>query len=102
MRLHNDPCATYVRRSTVALSALAVNIVLKLANREFLIADDALDEIADRNDADQFFSVDHGQMADALVCHDGHTFLDGLFRLHHDYLFFHYVALGYPFNRSCA
>ena len=59
-----------------------MNIVFKLLDDEFLIADDALDEVTDRHKASYFLSLEYWKMAHALVGHESHTFLDGLLRLH--------------------
>jgi len=61
---------------------LPVNVVFKLLNDEFLITDDTFHEVADRHDANHFFSFEHGQMAHKLVTHEGHALLDRLFGPH--------------------
>src|SRR5215470_12143168 len=64
-----------VQRRTI-LAALAADVLLELLDAELLLADDPLDEIADGDDADEPPAVEDGKMADVLVGHDHHAFLD--------------------------
>ena len=57
---------------------LTVDVLLELNNDKLLITDYALDEIADRNNANRLSSLKHRQMAHALLGHDGHAFVNGL------------------------
>jgi len=57
---------------------LTVNVMFKLGNNEFLIADYAFNKVTNRNDADQLFSLQDREMPYAPLGHDGHTFFDGL------------------------
>src|SRR6266446_7075996 len=50
--------------------------MLQLLDHELPVADDALDQITNRDDAEKFTIIDHRQMAHALGAHDRHAFLD--------------------------
>src|SRR5882757_7638523 len=52
------------------------DVMLQLLDHELPVADDALDQITDRDDAEKFTIIDHRQMAHALGAHDRHAFLD--------------------------
>jgi hypothetical protein len=63
--------------------------MIKLIDHEFLVANNAFYQISNRNYADYSFSFGNWQMTYAPVSHEGHAFLDGLFRLHGDNMFRH-------------
>jgi hypothetical protein len=44
-----------------------VNVVFELVDHEFLIADDAFDKIADRDNANQLLAIEDRQVANALL-----------------------------------
>src|SRR5258706_12477177 len=52
------------------------DVMLQLLDHELPVADDALDQITDRDDAEKLTIIDHRQMAHALGAHDRHAFLD--------------------------
>jgi hypothetical protein len=47
----------------------------ELFDDELLISDPALDQIADRHDANQFTMIEDREMAYAFIGHHGHAFL---------------------------
>src|ERR1051326_3652097 len=56
----------------------AFDVLLQLLDSELLLADDRLDEIANRDDPDQTALFQNRQVAYALVGHDRHALLDAL------------------------
>lgn len=58
---------------------LALNIMFKLIDNEFLITYYALNKITNRNDSNKLFSIQHREMAYAPLCHEGHALFNGLF-----------------------
>jgi hypothetical protein len=52
------------------------DIMLQLLDHELPVADDAFDQIPDRDDAEKLAIIDHRQVAHALGAHDCHAFLD--------------------------
>src|SRR6266481_871563 len=52
------------------------DVMLQLLDYELPVADDALDQITDRDDAEKLTTTDHRQVAHALGAHDCHAFLD--------------------------
>ncbi|MNL72708.1 hypothetical protein D3C87_1980600 [compost metagenome] len=58
----------------------------------FLLVNDRRNNIIDRNNTNQLTVAVHGQVADMLVGHDLHTFLDLLVRFNGDDPAGHYVA----------
>src|SRR5258708_30317767 len=67
------------------------DVMLQLLDHELPVADEALDQITDRDDAEKLTIVDHRQVAHALGAHECHAFLDRFVRLnayniaHHDF-----------------
>ena len=53
--------------------ALAMNVVLKFIDNEFLFGNYTLEQIADGDNADHFFAFEHGQVTHTLVGHQGHA-----------------------------
>jgi hypothetical protein len=66
--------------------------MLELSNHESLVADDALDQISDRDDAEELPTFHHRQMAHPFFGHDGHAFLDTLVGPYSDDILFHNVS----------
>ena len=58
---------------------MTMNVVLELVNYEFLLANNTLHQIAYRNNANQCFSFEHREMADAPVGHQCHALFNRLF-----------------------
>ena len=63
----------------------------QLFNGEFLITNNIFDQIANRDDSDQFSLVNDGKMANSLVAHYCHAFLNSLIGLGGQDLVFHDV-----------
>jgi len=62
-----------------------MDVTFKLLDNEFSIADDAVDQLANRHDADHSVSFKHLKMPHALVARESQALLDGLLLLHtHD------------------
>src|SRR6516165_3950519 len=59
-------------------SRATADVVLQLLDDEFPVADDALDQITNRNNAEQRAIFSYRQMAHALRGHERHAFLDCL------------------------
>ena len=56
--------------------------MLKLLDQELLIVDDAVDHVADRDDADQLAIFEDRKMAHGSDRHEGHAFVDRLVGAH--------------------
>ena len=56
----------------------AMDIALKVRDGGALAGDHPLDQIADRDDTDNFVAIDHGQMSNAFVGHEMQAFFDRL------------------------
>ena len=69
-----------------------MDVVFKLADYQFLLANNALHEIAYRNNPNELFSIDHREMADAPVGHKRHALFNRMFRPRDKNLLFHNVA----------
>src|SRR5688500_17284043 len=55
---------------------LASYVVLQLINREFLLVDRGLDEVADRYEPNHAAVLDDGEVPAAALRHERHAFLD--------------------------
>ena len=73
-----------------------MNIVLKLIDNKFLITDNIVNKVADRNYAQQVFSCKDRQMTNALCRHENHALLNGLFWAGKDDVSLHNIR-----NRRC-
>src|SRR5216684_8214987 len=71
-----DPCQYSKWRLRTDLRLGPADVMLQLLDHELPVADDALDQITDRDDADKLTTTDHRQVAHALGAHDCHAFLD--------------------------
>src|SRR5258708_248277 len=71
-----DPCQYSKWRLRTDLRLGPADVMLQLLDHELPVADDALDQISDRDDAETLTIIDHRQMAHALGAHDRHAFLD--------------------------
>lgn len=58
----------------------ARDVVFQVPDDEFLIFDDILYNITDRDDAHELFVVDNRQVPDKFVRHKGHTIFDSCIR----------------------
>src|SRR2546427_5165518 len=74
-------------------SGIAANISLQLLNGSVLRRDNPIDEVANRDDAQDAVAVKHREVADAMVGHQAHAFFDRVYGTYLDDLagkdFFH-------------
>ena len=66
------------------MSPVAVEVLFELLDNEFLIRDNALHHVANRNEANKMCIFEHREMTHSLRGHNGHAFLDGLVRSRKD------------------
>jgi hypothetical protein len=69
-----DPCQYSKWRLRTDLRLGPADVMLQRLDHELPVADDAPDQITDRDDAEKFTIIDHRQMAHALGAHDRHAF----------------------------
>src|SRR5437870_4378874 len=67
-------------------TALAVDVVFELFDDELLLGNNRLDEIADRDDADQPPAVHDRQVPNPPLGYDGHAFLNALVQASTDHV----------------
>src|SRR5215813_5401282 len=78
------------------------NVALQLLDGEFPLGDDRFHRIADRNDTNQPAAFDDGQVTDALVGHQRHTFFHRLLGTDGDYHRAHDLLDGdFPGRLAC-
>jgi hypothetical protein len=63
-----------LRTSDAIFASLAVQIMSQLVDGELVITNNIFDQIADRDDSDQFSLVNDGKVANSLLGHHCHAF----------------------------
>jgi hypothetical protein len=61
----------------------AADVILEMRDRRALARNDVLNQVADRNDANNFVSLENRQMTKAFVGHDAQAFFYAFVRMRH-------------------
>src|SRR5436190_1706549 len=66
-------------KKNMSLSSTACDVIFQVFDGVLLFSNNCLYDVANRNDSDQLFVLQHGKMPYALVCKQSHTFFNVFF-----------------------